>query len=211
MKNLMKSSLYLLSFTFLLASCGGESSTKGNWSSSDMDRCTSDMISEMKDDPESEQILSLSGSTMEEFAACACEKVSEVFDSYSIADADESMSEEEAGMLMLSCFGDLEEIIKLGMEMEEGEETAPETTSTESNISYTCPLCDGITHINCKDCSNTNLVWCHSSYDDVIDQIRCLKCEWSTYTSWESCSHCNKSMRDNDKFWSNYTGATGCE
>jgi hypothetical protein len=130
MKNLMKSSLYLLSFTFLLASCGGESSTKGNWSSSDMDRCTSDMISEMKDDPESEEILSLSGSTMEEFAACACEKVSEVFDSYSIADADESMSEEEAGMLMLSCFGDMEDLIKLGMEMED------ESTSEENDVEW---------------------------------------------------------------------------
>ena len=118
MKNLMKLSLCLLSFTFLLVSCG-ESSVKGKWTSSDMDRCTSEMISEMKGDPESEEMLVLAETTPEEFAACACEKVSEIFDSYSIADADESMTEEEAGMLILSCFGDLEDLIKLGMEMEE--------------------------------------------------------------------------------------------
>ena len=56
MKNLTKLSLYLLPCIFLLVACGGETSTKGNWSSSDMDRCTSDMISEMKDDPESEEM-----------------------------------------------------------------------------------------------------------------------------------------------------------
>jgi hypothetical protein len=210
MKDLIKLSLYLFSFTFLLVSCGGETSTKGNWTSSDLEKCKSDIISEMQNDPASEEILSLSGKTMDEFATCVCDNVSEAFDSYSIADEDESMTEEEAGMMFLSCFGE-ESLIDLGIEMEEGEETEPETTSTETNISYTCPLCDGITHINCKDCSNTNLVWCHASYDDIINQIRCLKCEWSTYASWGSCSHCNKSMRDNDKFWSNQTGATGCE
>ena len=125
----MKTSIYLLSFTFLLASCGGESSKKRHWNSNDMDRCTSDMISEMKDDPESENILSLTGITLEEFAACACEKVSQLFDSYSIADADESMTEEEAGMLILSCFGDMEDLIKLGMEMED--ESANEENDQE--------------------------------------------------------------------------------
>ncbi len=126
MKNLIKLSLYLLSFNFLLVSCGGETSTKGNWSSSDMDRCTSDMISELKADPESEAMMAAAGTSYEEFATCACEKVSEIFDSYSIADADESMSDEEAGMMILSCFGDLEDLIKLGMEMEEDELTTEE-------------------------------------------------------------------------------------
>ena len=130
MKKLIKTSIYLLSFIFILSSCGGESSTKGNWTSSDMDRCSSDMISEMKDDPESENILSLTGSTLEEFAACACEKVSQVFDSYSMADKDESMTDEEAGMLILSCFGDMEDLIKLGMEMED------ESTSEENDVEW---------------------------------------------------------------------------
>ncbi|MDG2058765.1 MAG: hypothetical protein P8J34_01230 [Flavobacteriales bacterium] len=124
----MKLSLYLLPFTFLLISCGGETSTKGNWSSSDMDRCTSDMISEMKDDPESEEILSLSGSTMKEFATCACEKVEELYESESEASAAlDEMSEEEVGMLILSCFGDMEDLIKLVMEMED------ESTSEEND------------------------------------------------------------------------------
>jgi len=195
MKNLMKSSLYLLSFTFLLASCGGESSTKGNWTSSDMDRCTSDMISEMKGDPESEEILSLSGSTMEEFAACACEKVSEVFDSYSIADADESMSEEEAGMLMLSCFGDMEEIMNLGMEMED------ESVSSR-NLTYTCPLCDGVTEFSCPDCSS-DLIWCE--LDGDVTSYHCPSCEFYDLI-WETCAHCDKDLRSSTKFWTNKSG-----
>ena len=117
MKNLIKLSLYLFSFTFLLVSCG-ESSTKGNWTSSDLEKCKSDIISEMQNDIESADILSLSGKTMDEFATCVCDNVSELFDSYSIADADESMTEEEAGMLFLSCFGE-ESLIDLGIEMEE--------------------------------------------------------------------------------------------
>ena len=123
MKNLIKLSFYLLSFTFLLGSCGGESSTKGHWSYSDMDRCTSDMISEMKADSESEEMMEAAGTSYEEFAACACKKFAEIFDSYSIADADESMTDEEAGMLILSCFGDMEDLIRLGLEMEEDEVT----------------------------------------------------------------------------------------
>ncbi len=131
MKNLIKTCLYLLCFTFLLASCGGESSTKGNWTSSDMDRCTSDMISEMKDDPESEEILSFSGSTMEEFANCACEKVEELYESEPEAStALDEMSDEEIGMLILSCFGDMEDLIKLGMEMED------ESTSEENDVEW---------------------------------------------------------------------------
>lgn len=198
MKNLMKSSLYLLSFTFLLASCGGESSTKGNWSSSDMDRCTSDMISEMKDDPESEEILSLSGSTMEEFAACACEKVSEVFDSYSIADADESMTEEEAGMLILSCFGDLEDIIKLGLEMED-------SSVSSRNLSYTCPLCNGVTEFSCPDCGD-DLIWCELKSVGEIISLHCPICEWTDFATTENCSHCDKDLRSSTKFWLNKSG-----
>ena len=123
MKNLIKLSLYLLSFNFLLVSCGGETSTKGNWSSSDMDRCTSDMISEMKADPESEEMLILAGTTMEEFATCACEEVEKLYKSeYEASIALDGMSDEEVGMMVLSCFGDLEDLITLGMEMEEGKE-----------------------------------------------------------------------------------------
>lgn len=127
MKNLIKLSIYLLSFTFLLVSCGGETSTKGNWTSSDMDRCTSDMISEMKEDPESEEMLTLAGTTMEEFAACACEEVEKLYKSeFEASIALDGLTDEEAGMMILSCFGDLEDLIKLGMEMEEDEVTTEE-------------------------------------------------------------------------------------
>ena len=120
MKNLTKLSLYLLPCIFLLVACGGETSTKGNWSSSDMDRCTSDMISEMKDDPESEEMLELAGVSMEDFASCACEKVESLYESESAASiALDGMSDEEVGMLILSCFGDLSDMIEEAVELEE--------------------------------------------------------------------------------------------
>jgi hypothetical protein len=127
MKNLIKLSFYLLSFNFLLVSCGGETSTKGNWTSSDMDRCTSDMISEMKEDPEAEEMLTLAGTTKEEFAACACEEVEKLYESeYEARIELDEMTDVEVGMMILSCFGDLEDLIKLGMEMEEDEVTTEE-------------------------------------------------------------------------------------
>lgn len=120
---------FLLSFliAFLLTSCGGETSIKGNWTSSDMDRCTSDIISEMKADAEAEEMLTLAGTTMEEFATCACEELEKLYKSqYEATIALDGMPEEEAGMMILSCFGDLEALIKLGMEMEENEVTTEE-------------------------------------------------------------------------------------
>ena len=120
MKNLTKLSLYLLPCIFLLVACGGETSKKGNWSSSDMDICTSEMISEMNDDSESEEMLEMAGVSMEEFASCACEKVESLYGSYSAADvALEGMSDDEVGMLILSCLGDLSAIIGDAVEAEE--------------------------------------------------------------------------------------------
>ena len=119
MKNLMKLSFYLLFFTFLLGSCGGESSTKGNWSSSDIERCKDEGIVELENDDELNEMMDVIGSTSDEFVSCVCETLEEKFDSYNIADVEmNAMTDEESVMVILSCFGDLEDLIKLGMEME---------------------------------------------------------------------------------------------
>ena len=67
MKNLMKTSLYLLSITFLFISCG-DSSKKGAWSSSDMDKCKSEIKKGMYEDDGKEEVdemLSSFGKTMD--------------------------------------------------------------------------------------------------------------------------------------------------
>ena len=112
MKNLIKLSLCLLSFTFLLVSCG-ESSIKGKWTSADMNRCTSEMKAEMKVEAGVDEMLELTGNTMDGFAACACEKIEVLYESLDEANiALDGLSDEEAGMLILSCFGDLEDLIR---------------------------------------------------------------------------------------------------
>jgi len=103
MKNLMKLSLCLLSFTFLLVSCG-ESSIKGKWTSSDMEKCKVEGIKEIEKDTETEEMMALMGTSNDEFVSCACEKFEEKYDSYSIASIEaDKMSEEEAGIMMFSC------------------------------------------------------------------------------------------------------------
>jgi len=122
MNNLIKTSLYLLSLALLIVSCDGKISRKGDWSSSDLKKCKYDVLSELKNDSEFEAMLPSMGVTIEEFASCVCEKIAEDFESYQIADREmEGMSDEEAGMMMISCFGDLEELASMGMESIEGE------------------------------------------------------------------------------------------
>jgi len=107
MKNLIKTSLYLLSFTFLLISCG-ESSTKGDWSSSDMNSCKKDGVKELEGDPDIKNMLILFEVDVENFIPCICEKLEEEYDSYKTADkAMNDKTAEEAGRWMLSsdCLG----------------------------------------------------------------------------------------------------------
>ena len=201
MKNLIKSSLYLLSFTFLLVSCGGESSTKGNWTSSDIDDCKSDIILEMKGDPEAEQMLVLAGTTPEEFATCGCGKLEGLYESKYEADIDaDNISEEDAMLIFLSCFGDLESLIDLGMEMEE--ESIEEVASSR-NLTYTCPLCDVVTEFSCPDCGD-DVIWCEMTGDIV--SIHCPSCEWRGGPWSETCSSCDKDLRTATKFWNNQSG-----
>ena len=111
----MKTSLYLLSFTFLLVSCGGESSTEG------------------------------------------------------------SSSEEN---------------------------TTIEESVSSRNLTYMCPLCEGVTEFSCPDC-NSDLIWCE--LDGNVTAYHCPSCEWYDLP-WETCAHCDKDLRLSTKFWTNKSG-----
>jgi hypothetical protein len=108
MKNLIKTSLYLLSFTFLLVSCG-PSSEKGNWSDSDLEKCQLEIKKGMYEDdtPENvDAIFNELGKTTDEIALCACEIYEGKYSSFSEADNDATLAtENEIEMIMSSCLG----------------------------------------------------------------------------------------------------------
>jgi hypothetical protein len=82
----------------------GESSTKENWESFELESCKYDLMSEMKTDTDMKEILSQAGKTFDEFTTCLCEKLEENFDSYDIASASFMiMTDEESLDLWLSC------------------------------------------------------------------------------------------------------------
>ena len=200
MKNLMKTSLYLLSFTFLFISCG-DSSKKGAWSSSDMDKCKSEIKKGMYEDDGKEEVdemLSSFGKTMDQVSACMCEEFEKKFSSFEEADNEDknSMSEEEAGKLMMTCCG-----LDLPDETYESADDTYETVSSR-NLTYMCPLCEGVTEFSCPDCDN-DLIWC--VFDRDVTSYHCPTCEWNDFL-FESCAHCNKELRSSTKFWTNKSG-----
>jgi len=114
MKNLTKTSLYLLSFTFFFISCG-ESSKKGAWSSSDMNECKSELkvgMYEEEGKDATEQFFASLGTNTDEISACMCEKFEKEYSSFSEADNDpelQNMSDQEAAEMMMSCLNTTDE------------------------------------------------------------------------------------------------------
>ena len=83
----------------------GESSTKENWESSELESCKYDFMSDMRNNTDMKEILSQAGKTFDEFTTCICEKLEENFDSYNIASAATMiMTDEELLEMYLSCF-----------------------------------------------------------------------------------------------------------
>jgi len=109
MKNLIKTSLYLLSLISLFISCG-DLSKKGAWSSADMDKCKSEIKDGMYEEvgiAEVEKFLTSFGTNAEKISACMCEEFEKKYSSFEEADNDpelQSMSEQEAGEMMRACF-----------------------------------------------------------------------------------------------------------
>lgn len=108
MKNLMKTSIYLLSFTFLLGSCN--TSTKGNWSESDLKKCNSELKKGMYEESTSEEVDAIFddlGKTTDEIVLCACEAFEGKYSSFSEADNDdEAGTDAELSELLLPCMLD---------------------------------------------------------------------------------------------------------
>ena len=114
MKNLIKISLYLLSFVFLFISCG-DSSKKGAWSSSEMNKCKSEIkvgMYEEEGKDAAEEIFASLGTNADELSVCMCEKFEKEYSSFIEADNDpelENMSDQEAVEMLLSCLNTTDE------------------------------------------------------------------------------------------------------
>jgi endonuclease I len=116
----MKQITWLLSSVVILWSCN--SSVKGDWSDSDMKTCIEDGKTELKEDSELKNMISMFTDNESEFINCACEQMEKDFDSY--ADADKAVENdliaEEEGMKMFeACFGDkYREVMEMMEDME---------------------------------------------------------------------------------------------
>jgi len=107
MKYLIKTSLYLLSCTFLFISCG-DSSTIGAWSSTDMSKCKSEIKVGMYEEgeDEAEEIFASFGTNADKISACMCEELEQEYSSFKEADNDpemENMNEKEGVERLMSC------------------------------------------------------------------------------------------------------------
>ena len=111
MRKIFNTSVYFLTFSFLLISCVEQSSTKGKWSSSDMKKCKQEAYDGLQEEEGVEEMMSLAGISFDEFITCVCKKLEENYDSYSIAEDEMDANEEEAGKLLLSCLGNLENLL----------------------------------------------------------------------------------------------------
>ncbi|MEC9209846.1 MAG: hypothetical protein VX762_05405 [Bacteroidota bacterium] len=82
--------LYFLAFSFLFLSCVEQNSTKGSWSSSDIQKCKQEGLDDNnnvtgKVRENAEEYYALAGTSLEEHVTCYCEKMEKNYDSYSIA------------------------------------------------------------------------------------------------------------------------------
>ena len=108
MKKLIKTSLYLLSFTLLFTSCV-DSSRKGAWTSSDINKCKSEIKEGMYEDEEKDVVDELwvsLGMNTDEVSACICEKFEKEYSSFKEADSDpdlDNMSDEQVAEIIMSC------------------------------------------------------------------------------------------------------------
>tara|TARA_B100001142_G_C13939005_1_gene502421 strand:- start:44 stop:571 length:528 start_codon:yes stop_codon:yes gene_type:complete len=108
MKNLKIKFFYLLSFIFIFISCG-DLSVKGSWSSSDMNKCKSEIKIGMYADGKegADEMFTLLGTNVDELSACICERFEKTHSSFKEADNSsdlETMSDQEMIEMMTPCF-----------------------------------------------------------------------------------------------------------
>ena len=111
MKNLKTISFYLLSFTFIFISC--EISTKGSWTSSDMNKCKSEIKIGMYEDGKeyADEMFTLLGTNVDELSGCMCERFEKRYSSFREADNSsdlENIDDEEMIEMMTPCFTNAE-------------------------------------------------------------------------------------------------------
>lgn len=194
MKQLIILSFVVLLF-FLFISC--ESSKKGEWSSSDIESCKHDFVSEIESDPRSDQLLMISGKTIDDLSVCVCKKLEDNFDSYTIsAIQKENISDNQfIGEVFLSCF---ENFGDLSVEVED------ESNPFSANLRYQCRLCKEVTEFICPECKD-DLIWC--ILEGSVISINCPACNWwADPIMLESCNNCDKEIKSSIKHWTNNSG-----
>jgi len=99
----MKKNIFLLFVGTLFISCN--SSKKGKWSQSDLDKCKSEIIIGMKSSGADEAFVYQEyGQTMDELSNCVCDNVSEKYDSFEEADSQlYGAGEEDLEKLFFTC------------------------------------------------------------------------------------------------------------
>lgn len=99
----MKKIILLLLVGTLFISCN--SSKKGKWSQSDMDKCKSEIIIGMKSSGADEAFVYQEyGQTMDELSNCVCDNVANKYDSFEEADSQLlGVSDEDLADLFFSC------------------------------------------------------------------------------------------------------------
>lgn len=70
---------------------------------------------------------------------------------------------------------------------------------TETNIEYTCPLCNEKSYFYCSDCGEDRLIWCKS--DGYINSLYCENCSAIYYPYDGPCPNCGKAIRIDAKYW----------
>ena len=82
LNNMKNISLFLI-LSMIIISCVGEISKKGNWSSSDMDKCKKEGMDGLRSE-KMIKYLSSKETTAEEITDCNCKNLEQALESYSI-------------------------------------------------------------------------------------------------------------------------------
>ena len=121
---------------FIALSCGGDNkssdsnendpkkSKKGSWTKKDMKKCIKDGLSELEKDEESVKMFEVLDEDVDEVMKCMCEQLEDRYKSWNAADlsAEEDISERESMIMLMDCVSEsTQNILKMGMEMEQGD------------------------------------------------------------------------------------------
>ena len=164
----MKKLLLLLLCVPLIFSCG-ESSTKGKWSTSDLEKCKSEFKKGalQGEDESGQNIIDMYGKTAEEITSCMCEQLMITYSSWSESKRLlPTLSEEESSEIMGSCLSTEESSKK-------GDWSSTELAQCKSSLREVARvrLTNGKTEEEITSCMCEQLMIMYSSLDEAQYQL----------------------------------------